>query len=1834
MKNIQILLHNNQEVAETYDVIDGQLLTIQNVRGVNYELFNAENGTAPQNIIAKRVGQDLFIMLDENEGEGSPNEINPDVVIKDYYGDIEEEQANGLDKAEGEVTDATGIIIGLHENGKYYAYIPESAENTDAVSILADGDAKPQAIGGEELACGAVFFPWWGLLGLLPLLAVPFLLNKDDDDPEAPAPVDKQPVADNDSAKTKEGTPVKGDVTDNDTLGDGTKTEHTFKKASDPTNGTVTVNPDGTYTYTPKEGFTGKDSFTYTITDKDGDPSTATVNITVEPAPKPNEPVININATKKVAVEGETNLVFEVSEKGKTDKDITATVKLNLNEVEKADIKDIQVTDSDGTRTVTVDELINGVTVKIPANSAIKPTITIIPTDDKIYEVEENLTLTLSDAQNATIGKDSDTGKIVDENQKNNTTDNPNNPDNPKDPQDGDKPTLDVGDATEIEGKPLVHTVKVIGATDKPVTYPFELKDNTAKITDNDYKVEPTFNNGVKLNPDGTITVPAGVKEFTVTYPTNADTKPEDNETTTLVIGNDEGVGTIIDDDTLTVNLVTKDDTAIEGVKDDNLVYEVVQSQVSDKPTTAKLTLNLGEIKPEDIENIILTKANGEKVNVTVADLQKGIEVEIPANSDAKPTITIAPKDDPIYEIKENLSLTLSEPTNAKLGIDSAKGIILDEDQKINKDDNPNNPDDPNDDKDGDKPTLKVDDAVATEGDNLVHKVTLSEPNATDKEYDFTLTNGTATDNDYKKEPTFSNGVTYDKTTGKITVPAGVKDFTVTYPTTDDNLDDNGETTKLTIGGVKATGTILDEPVPADPKNPIKMEDNDPKNPNDPNPKDPVELTLTGDKAVQEGNKATYTVTVSEKVKEDMTVDVTYKDIDTETGDIVTKTKQVTIKKDTDSIQFTVDDGKPETPEKYEVKISNPTNGGFEQAVIKNPTVITTITDTDETVTISGKPKVRLSEEGLKDGIKDTSGSPEDKTDKVSVTDKMDIQNADSVQFDTTQVNKIGNTNVQWSFNDSKDKATAYQDINKNGQLDDGEQVLSATIDKNGKYTVTLENAVKHPVHTDTSNADITGVEDVVDFDLKVTATGGGKTITNAINVAIEDDMPHIVAKEAVTSVKPIDTNLMLIVDTSESMTKVIVGKDANGKDITRLDMVKEALQAAISEYDKYGDVRVKLVRFGTGAHSIGDGWISGSEAVTLLEKWQGPGHTNYDAALNTAIKSFDEEGKIGYENGQKADNVENRAIFISDGNPTAWAGGTDLKGDENTLDGPLNGKGSYDLKQFPDLGIQPKEEATWKQFLTDNEIDAMAIGIGNGINVKELHPIAFDGEKAAKGDSNTADTNGKVVTINELKDEVINSVDVIESQGNLLGNVKEGSILKGGLGGDGGHLVVFKMDGNTYKYDVDTKTLVATDKNGTVIEENNTPGSYTYEFTPAQNGNDTTISILTEKRGMMTVNLDKATYSYQASKVALTDYKEELTYELTDNDGDKLSNHTFTLNVQHFEAANDYVITDVKAKEITIDKKTLLANDTKHTATMETIMSSAKGGIIKDNGDSITFTFDNDINSRSSFEYSLTENGKTDKALVEIARVSELSGTSQSETIVVGDSGSFIKAMGGDDVIKGGDGNDRLYGYGGDDKLYGGDGYDYVYGSSGNDYIDVGSATPSTTGMNKDFNGDRAMGGGGEGDDTIVFRKSAALLWGEGESDTDTLKFVEDDTIDLSQLEHSVAGGGTISSGKHLLADTKGIFDMEVFDLGKGAGTTDNPNPTIKLTIGASDVLNVTDSDNELFITGDNKDSVDVNDFGTGTTVDKDGVSYTHYTKTIGTEEVDLYIETGIQIL
>jgi VCBS repeat-containing protein len=94
-------------------------------------------------------------------------------------------------------------------------------------------------------------------------------------------PGNTAPVAVNDMASGDEDTVISGDVLANDLDADGDTL--TASVVTGPTTGTVALNADGTFTYTPAADFNGSDSFIYRVNDGTADSGVATVTLTIAP---------------------------------------------------------------------------------------------------------------------------------------------------------------------------------------------------------------------------------------------------------------------------------------------------------------------------------------------------------------------------------------------------------------------------------------------------------------------------------------------------------------------------------------------------------------------------------------------------------------------------------------------------------------------------------------------------------------------------------------------------------------------------------------------------------------------------------------------------------------------------------------------------------------------------------------------------------------------------------------------------------------------------------------------------------------------------------------------------------------------------------------------------------------------------------------------------------------------------------------------------------------------------------------------------------------------------------------------------------------------------------------------------------------------------------------------------------------------------------------------------------------------------------------------------------------------------------------------------------------
>jgi hypothetical protein len=113
-----------------------------------------------------------------------------------------------------------------------------------------------------------------------------------------------RPTANDDFTDTDAGNPVTINVLANDTDPDGPNklNPSTVTLASTPGHGSATVNADGTITYTPVDGFSGSDFFTYTVKDVNNATSNpARVNVVVN-RPTANDDSIDTDGTNPVTV--------------------------------------------------------------------------------------------------------------------------------------------------------------------------------------------------------------------------------------------------------------------------------------------------------------------------------------------------------------------------------------------------------------------------------------------------------------------------------------------------------------------------------------------------------------------------------------------------------------------------------------------------------------------------------------------------------------------------------------------------------------------------------------------------------------------------------------------------------------------------------------------------------------------------------------------------------------------------------------------------------------------------------------------------------------------------------------------------------------------------------------------------------------------------------------------------------------------------------------------------------------------------------------------------------------------------------------------------------------------------------------------------------------------------------------------------------------------------------------------------------------------------------------------------------------------------------------------
>ena len=323
-----------------------------------------------------------------------------------------------------------------------------------------------------------------------------------------------------------------------------------------------------------------------------------------------------------------------------------------------------------------------------------------------------------------------------------------------------------------VEGNKVVFNVDMGKAASYEKSY-----DYTQSLVDTsvaDYKFDgttptgnafwPTFTNGVRLSDDGKkIIVPAGVKNFQVIYDTLDDNIVENHtEEFHISIGTKTFMGAIYDNDTSSITNSTTGST------------QIAVSAVEGRDITFDVNVSLGEVEQRFSYSLMDETANKRVDYDPNMEFTNGVkmssdgrELIVPAGVSSF-KITVHTIQDERVEEDETFSFYL--------GNTHVEATIVNDDVLNFRVEQPatealNN---------GIGNTSDIVNGVKA-GKDVVYKVSANGVFPEAREYDFSFdTTGSVFDKDHA---TFSNGVTYDKITGKITIPSGVDSFNVTIPT-------------------------------------------------------------------------------------------------------------------------------------------------------------------------------------------------------------------------------------------------------------------------------------------------------------------------------------------------------------------------------------------------------------------------------------------------------------------------------------------------------------------------------------------------------------------------------------------------------------------------------------------------------------------------------------------------------------------------------------------------------------------------------------------------------------------------------------------------------------------------------------------------------------------------------------------------------------------------------------------------------------------------------------------------------------------------------------------
>ena len=699
------------------------------------------------------------------------------------------------------------------------------------------------------------------------------------------------------------------------------------------------------------------------------------------------------------------------------------------------------------------------------------------------------------------------------------------------------------------------------------------------------------------------------------------------------------------------------------------------------------------------------------------------------------------------------------------------------------------------------------------------------------------------------------------------------------------------------------------------------------------------------------------------------------------------------------------------------------------------------------------------------------------------------------------------------------------------GTLGSGEQLFTATLDKDGNWTMeqydqfrvpgedgqTSSNQFELVFKTEDADGDMASTTvnvplEVVDqtpgLDTSIDISNGNDTIVidggkGVAGTVAAGDSGGV---EVQTTVQPgQDYNISIMLDLSGSMADPLHSDTSTSRIEMAVDALKNFFETSLQNHD--GDISLQLVGFGTDVLGTPTWTIDGDASdaekqqvydefarqlnawQTAMNRWDYSQGTNYEAAMEKATEWFSDAPAQG---GVAGNGGENLAFFISDGQPTYYYDGTDRWGNPE-----VEGTGNYSNQET----VRQTLEAAQDLQNAGSGVKVNAIGIGTDTSLNENAQTILDlidntggsgqSVKTYPYQTSNSDDAWKNFTWSEAQPLILGDSDLVNSEDDLTAALVGGGVITSTDLADAGDdtiraehatssTIIYGdvMNSDRLRYELIQTTSIAT----ALVAAGINYGSGSEVFQWLENAANTNALKDTKFEGW--THADTVDYMLR--------HAEELGYETrVDADGD------------FYLVKADGTVLNMDGSEAGIDLDSLTGRDGGDDVITG---SSASDTIYGQEGHDTIY---------GGGGHDGLYGGTGDDLLVGDDKPENLDDvTVEGIKGLVEDDGldAFIKSVegtdaDGDDRLFGGTGDDVRLGMGGDDFLDGGTGEDAIFGGAGNDIIvydqddylvSGGSGIDFMVSNDSELTLDTLLSGGKNGHEGPIVDSIEVLLKGE----------------------------------------------------------------------------------------------------------------------------------------